>query len=320
MRHDVRASSRVERRLVLDADFLESRTLLSATPVLNGALRTNGLREVAIEVPGTYVSQQSTSLDITLVRQGSPALALRSSLTVDFSAELGTLAGGTAAESAAAVRSFTPVDEPVTLAAGQTAATIVVPINAAAASPGLTPIEIAVTSSTHPHQRSTATVYLASGQDAIPPVITSAHLVGNGLAITFSKPMATATVENLHNYKIMYNPSQQFDPLQYTPVGIVERAPASPHRVVFRAAKYNPATDTVVLVTSGTPGTQGSYRIMSAPALGTRRAKAAKVAPLSDTAGNPLAASGSHVPGYFAFTIYRGHPYVAAQPTYSDGT
>jgi hypothetical protein len=152
-------------------------------------------------------------------------------------------------------------------------------------------------------------------------VITSVHLVPNGLSITFSKPMAPAAVENLHNYKVVFHPSQANDPLEYNAVvGTYTQFSTPPHRVTFRGAKYDAATDTVVLLMRDTPGTQGSYRISSAASLGTRRAQANKVAPLTDTEGNPLAASGSHGSGYFALTIYSGHPYVAAQPTYSDGS
>jgi hypothetical protein len=318
MRQNARAFARSRHRISLDAEILEGRALLSAAQPSNGALRTNGLHDIAIKVPSTYVSQQSAAIYVTLVRTGSSATLSNQSLTVDFSAQLGTVAGGDQVESATAADSFTPVNEPVTFASGQTTTTIAVPVNAAAAGTGLTPVQIAVASPSHPRQQSSATVYLTSGPDAVPPVITSVHLVPNGLSITFSKPMAPATVENLHNYKVVFHPSQAADTLAYNAaVGTYTDFVTPPHRVMFRGAKYDPATDTVVLLMRQTPGTQGSYRISSPPSLGTRRAAADKVAPLSDTEGNPLAASGSHVPGYFAFTIYRGHPYVAAQPTYS---
>jgi hypothetical protein len=320
MRQNSRARLRLRHRNAPGAEILETRALLSATHASNGASRTNGLHDVAIKVPSTYVSQQSTEVDVTLVRQGSGAAIANQPLVVDFSAELGTLPKGNEVESAAAAQSFSPLDEPVSFAAGQTTTTIAIPINPAAASSGLTPVRISVASPAHPRQESSATVYLTSGPDAVPPVITSAHLVSDGLSITFSQPMAPATVENLHNYKVVYHPSQNDDPIVENSLGTYEQFLTPPQRVSFRRARYDAATDSVVLVTRGTPGTQGSYRISSPGILGTRSATAARVAPLTDAAGNPLAATGSHVPGYFAFTIYRGHPYLAAQPTYSDGS
>jgi hypothetical protein len=321
MRHNARAQARSTRRSLPGAEILESRALLSTVQPSNGALRTNRLHDVEIDVPSTYVSQQSAAVYVTLVRKGSPAALSNAPLTVDFSAELGSVSGSNQVESATAAQSFTPVDEQVTFPAGQTTTTIAVPINSAAASPGLTPVEIAAASPSHPRQASSATIYLTSGPDAVPPVITSAHLVPNGLSITFSKPMAPATVENLHNYKVVFHPSTASDQIAYNAaVGTYTDFATPPHRVMFRGAKYDAATDTVVLLMRDTPGTQGSYRISSPPSLGTRRAAADKVAPLTDTDGNPLAVSESHLPGYFAFTIYRGHPYVAAQPTYSNGS
>ena len=131
-----RKSKRDRRRTTFFAEPLESRTLLSATSRPN----------VVFEVPSTYISQQSTQLDVTLVRA---AAAARKSLTVDFSATSGSLTG-IAAEPDVVGQPFTPVNETVTFPAGQTTETVIVPINSQAANSGLVPIQLAATPSRPP--------------------------------------------------------------------------------------------------------------------------------------------------------------------------
>ncbi len=133
------------------------------------------------------------------------------------------------------------VDEAVTLGAGERTLTVAIPINPQAPISGLTPVQITVSEPQHPAKGTSAIVNLASGPDAVPPIITSAHLVNNGLAITFSKPMAPATVENLHNYRVMYVLPSQYDPfVQYTASGIVQELALAPNRVNFRAPSTTP--------------------------------------------------------------------------------
>ena len=64
MRSYYRSGSSGERRVALDAEPLEHRTLLSGS---------SALQEVTIQVPGTYVSQQAEQLTVTLVRSGPGA-------------------------------------------------------------------------------------------------------------------------------------------------------------------------------------------------------------------------------------------------------
>ncbi len=131
--------------------------------------------------------------------------------------------------------------------------------------------------------------------------------------------MAPATVDNLRNYRITYTLPSQFDPLEYTTVGVLEQEAIPAQKVSFRAAKYDAATDTVTLLTKGTPGTNGTYRISSPPSLAAKLPRPHKAHALTDTEGNPVFQTGATVPGYFEISISRGHPYDVAAPTFSDG-
>ena len=164
-----------------------------------------GHQVVSIEVPSPYISQLSSQLDVTLVRTTPSGQSdSKGSVTVDFSATSGST------PSAATETQFSPVNESVTFPPGQATETVAVPINPGAANPGLVPINLAVTSSVRQVKGSSTTVDLASGPDAIPPSIIGVQRVAGGIALTFSKPMDPATVQNIHNYVVKFSPTQEF--------------------------------------------------------------------------------------------------------------
>ena len=87
MPHNRRISPR--RQITPGAELLESRSLLSGT--------APGHQDVAIEVPSAYISQQSSQLDVTLVRtKPSGRSDAKGSITVDFSATYEPGASGSA--------------------------------------------------------------------------------------------------------------------------------------------------------------------------------------------------------------------------------
>ena len=91
-----------------------------------------------------------------------------------------------------------------------TTETVVVPINSGARNPGS-----CRWSSASPRLRAGCaaaieTVYLASSLAAVPPSIVAVQRVAGGIAVTFSKPMDPATVQNIHNYAVKFSPSQKF--------------------------------------------------------------------------------------------------------------
>jgi hypothetical protein len=123
----------------------------------------------------------------------------------------------------------------------------------------------------------------------------------------------------MRNYVVVYRPIQQVNALEYSSLGPLAPVTRTPWRISFKAAKYDAATETVTLISKDQLGTAGSYRISSPPSLGATHAQAKTAHPLIDQEGNALQSDGTHVPGYFSFTISRGHPYVAAQPRFSAG-
>jgi hypothetical protein len=297
-----RISTRDGRRIALFAETLESRTLLSAT----------GRQNVALEVPSAYISQQSSQLDVTLVRAMASA---RRSLTVSFSATSGSTTG-VATERDVTGQPFTPVNETVTFPAGQTTETVVVPINSQAANSGLVPVQLTAATSNRPALGSTTTVYLASSLDAVPPSIIGVQRVAGGIALTFSKPMAPATVEDIHNYSVKFSPNQNFSLEDLYGVGLVQTLNTSKTSIPLRRGSYDPTTNTVTLITNEPLGPNGSYEISSAPSLQEKKARPFKAQPLTDLEGNVLNQGRSG--GAFSITIAKGKPYAAAAPVLYD--
>ena len=142
-----------------------------------------------------------------------------------------------------------------------------------------------------------------------------------GIALTFSEPMAPAAVADIHNYTVIFTPSQNFDVSDLTGIGLVEQVINQKHQVAFRAARYDSATNTVTLVAKEKLSTTtGSYEVRSPASLGSRRNTATKAQPLTDLDGNAINLGTTTVIGAFAVSISRGHPYFAAQPTFAQGS
>ena len=114
------------------------------------------------------------------------------------------------------------MSQSVTFPAGETTENVVVPINSQAADPGLVPIQLTATTTGRPVKAITTTVYLASSLEAIPPSIIGVQRVAGGIAVTFSKPMDPATVENIHNYAVRFSPNQNFSLEDLYGVGLVQ--------------------------------------------------------------------------------------------------
>ncbi len=109
------------------------------------------------------------------------------------------------------------------LPTGVTTETVAVPINSGAPNPGTVPVRLGVTSSSGRVRRSDETVYLADSVAAVPPSIIAVQRVAGGIAITFSKPMNPARVQDIHNYAVRFTPSQQFNLVDLTGVGLIQQ-------------------------------------------------------------------------------------------------
>jgi hypothetical protein len=314
MPHHSRPSWTRRPRLVPLVEPLEHRTPLTA------AASSLAVPKVTIQVPSSYISQQSGALDVTLVRK-PPAGQHRplGPLTVNFSAAPGSLPAGLATPESTPGAQFNPIDGPVTFPAGVTAEMVVVPIHSGAPNPALVPIALAVTSASQPVASSSSTVYLAATTDALPPSIIAVQRVRGGIAITFSKPMDRASVQDIHNYKVKYSPSQHFNPLYLTSVGLVQALAATSQRIPLRRAIYDAATNTVILVPKQQLQSDGSYQISSPASLRAKLSRPNKAHPLTDLEGNALQEGGS-TPGAFSVSISKGHPYTAAGPVLADGS
>jgi hypothetical protein len=286
--------------------------------MLSGAPAAQAL---AIQVPSAYVSQQAKEVAVTLVRSaaGGHSRAL-GPVTIDLSASPGTLPPGDLPVENVASAQFTPVKESITFPGGVTTETVMVPVKySGGAMTGLVPVQLSVTSSSSRVRGSNETIYLANGQAAVPPSIVAVQRVAGGIAVTFSKPMNPATVENVRNYSVRFAPSQNFSLEDLTSVGLVETLNKSKTPIGLRRASYNAATNTVTLVPDEQLGSMGSYTISNPPSLLAKKNRPKKAVALADLQGNPLEQGGS-AGGAFSITISKGNPYAAAVPVLSDGS
>jgi hypothetical protein len=319
MAHRFLVATGAQRRAVLILERLEHRSLLSGSSVSVHSKNTPGIQDVAIEVPSTYVSEQASHLSVTLVRTTRSGHGhVKGPLTVNFSAALGSLPAGVQAMPGTAARQFTPINASVTFADSQSAANVDVPINSGVSNPGLVPVVLTVGSQSRLVDGGRTTVYLASGLNAIPPSIIKAHMVKRGIVVTFSKPMAPASVQNIHNYAVTYVPSQEFRLADLTGAGLIQRVNSGSSSISLKRAIYDPAANAVTLVPKVSLPLSGTYRISSPSSLSSRRPRPHKAQPLTDTEGNVLSASGAGG-GAFSISISRGHPYVGTQPILWDG-
>jgi hypothetical protein len=266
---------RSRRRLSLVAEPLECRSLLSGgSPGL--AVGSGKVAEdVSIPMIGPYVSQSTSSLNVTFSRGGTFTDALvKQPLILNVSV-------AETASAAAAGATFVPFNGSVTFPAGVDNASLTIPIKLGANNPASFPIKISVTTPTPSVYvtDSPETVTLFSGPNALPPTITGSSLISDGtrvtgVSLTFSEPMSAATVENVHDYylsemtksgtinrsalgayvgflgEVLGDPKLEGDP-QYRTVAI-------------KMAQYNPATNTVTLTLKKPQNSSGQYFLSNA--------------------------------------------------------
>ena len=142
--------------------------------------------------------------------------------------------------------------------------------------------------------------------------------VAGGIAVTFSKPMDPATVQNIHNYAVKFSPTQQFSLADLTGVGLIETLNYAKQPIALRRATYNASTNTVTLVANEQLGPNGSYTISNPTRLLAKATDRTRPTPSPIYKGNPLEEEEGG--GVFSITISKGHPYAAAAPVLSDGS
>jgi hypothetical protein len=315
--------SRASRSPQLHAEALEGRALLSGNFFALASKGAASRDVVSVQAPGAFISESATSIDVTIVRSlGSKQVAFRSPLALSVKAHSVLPArrrGGPPRES----NQITPVDESVTFQAGETTKNVVLPIHAEAPMPALVPVAITVAQASHPRQQAQTVVDLVSTPDAVPPAINAVRIVrrgsvGKGIALTFSQPMAPSTVENVHNYAVKSVPKAQLDLVALSSTSILQPSPYTnnpPHSVALRAARYNAATDTVILIPKSPLTPAKSYTVRSPASLGSRRTGPRIARPLTDVHGNVLNPLNNPA-GSFSITLSPTQPtYVAPQST-----
>ena len=308
---------KLRRRRRFQVELLESRALLSAGSV------SSANRYLLITPSSEFVTQQDSAFTVTLtLAQAQPerkvvaaggytAAALAEPVTVDFSALLQSDEGG---PPTAVSPIFAPFNESVTFPAGVTTETVTVPIISTAATPG--PVEIYLSATTT--SSSVQTTYMAvelpgylpavppdyvelySSPNAAPPTITSVQLVTHGklasaVVLGFSKPMAPASVENIHDYRILSRPTT-IDDSSFLLLGSSHSETTEYQSYPIAAATYDPSTSTVTLTLKRPVTASKLYQISSAYPLKGHK--------LTDLQGQPLAEGGVQIPDYLGeFTI-----------------
>ena len=309
-----RQKSRRRRRF--QVELLESRALLSASSV------SSADRFLLITPSSEFVTQQDSAFTVTLTLMqaqstrkvlaagGYTAAALDLPVTVDFSA---LLQAGGAAPATAANPIFAPFNESVTFPAGVTTETVTVPIISTAATPGPMEIGLSATTTTSSVQSIVPVdlpgylpagppdwVELYSSPDAVPPAITSVQLVTHGklasaVVLGFSKPMAPASVENIHDYRILSRPTTISDS-HFLLLGSSDSKTTAYQSFPIAVATYDPLTSTVTLTLKRPAKASSLYQISSGYPLRGHK--------LTDLEGQPLEEGGGiGIPGQFTIGV-----------------
>ncbi len=313
MSDDPRRRSR--RRRQIQVELLESRALLTASSV------SSTERFLLVTPSSEYVNQQEGAFTVTLtltqadaqrkvgVAGGYTAAALDEPVTVDFSASLESTGGG---PTPAASPVFEPFNESVTFPAGASTETVTVTIISTAATPAPVMISLSATTTISSVKTSVPLslqgmvpaelpdwVYLYSSPDAVPPTITSVQLVTHGklasaVVLGFSKPMAPATVENIHDYRIL-SPATTIDHSSLTFSGEFDSETTEYRAFPIAAATYDPSTSTVTLTLKRPAKASGLFQISSGYPL--------KGHVLTDLQGQPLGAGPPGGTGTFTIGV-----------------
>jgi hypothetical protein len=305
-----RELSRARRCVRLCLEVLEHRKLLTSGWL---AIQAQGAAKevVSLAVPSTYVSQSATEIDLTIARSmGSKHAPINKSETLDLSAVAltpATTKGGRPHTS----DEIAPLNGTVTFQPGELSQTVELPIVVQAPLPSLVPVQITVSPKARPRNQAVLTVDLASAQQLVPPTITNVQIVrkgslGKGIAVTFSEPMDPASVEDVFNYSVRSVPLNQLTLLTAPSASVVqnpsELTTFSPQPVPLKAARYDPATDTVLLVPKTPLTVAKSFIVRSPTSLGAIRSGPKIAHPLTDANGNVL--NPLNFPeGYFDITL-----------------
>ena len=120
--------------------------------------------------------------------------------------------------------------------------------------------------------------------------------LASAVVLGFSKPMAPASVENIHDYRILSRPTTIDDSRFLALPGSSNSETTEYQSFPIAAATYDPSTSTVTLTLKRPVTASKLYEISSEYPLRGHE--------LTDLAGQPLAEGGVQVPDYMGeFTI-----------------
>jgi hypothetical protein len=299
---------RLRRRSPIQVEPLEGRALLSAVK----ATTPPGQAQLVISPSSQYVNQQEGSFAVTVYLKkeynSQAAATLDEPLTVDISASI-ALPGSVTFEAASPI--FAPFHESVTFPAGASAESVSVPIISSAITTAPAEIYLSASPTSGPKGvlALSVPVYLYSGPDTSPPTITGIQLVTQGrlasaVVLGFSKPMAEAAVEDIHNYRILSRPKWT------SHKGFLFWGGATTTEIrsfPIAAANDDPSTSTVTLTLKRPARASSLYEVSSAYPLEGHE--------LTDTEGQPLAG-----PSTYGFVMVDGftnliHPIPGVTPS-----
>ena len=151
------------------------------------------------------------------------------------------------------------------------------------------------------------TVYLASSPDAVPPSIVAVQRVAGGIAVTFSKPMDPATVENIHNYAVKFSPSQNFSLEDLTGVGLVQTLDNTKQPIALSERPTTPPRTLSRWFRTEQLGSRVRTRSAAQPSLLAKRYRPKKARRPHRSARQPARGRGNGS-GVFSITISKGNP------------
>jgi hypothetical protein len=187
------------------------------------------------------------------------------------------------------------VDQTVTFAPGQSLATVSVPIIAGAPNPGAVDATLAIkpVNSTDPLPGNvlpnTLDLRIVASDPTLPPQIVSSFTTKQGIVLSFNKPMDPVGASHVNNYSV----SLVYPKSTGGFFGIDPKTKYVVESVRFKSAQYDPATQTVTLITKHPIHDLFGYTVTLSQEKRARRsvrtAHASNVAPgLTDLQGNPI--------------------------------
>jgi hypothetical protein len=195
---------------------------------------------------------------------------------------------------------YTPVIQTVSFAAGQSTATVQIPVLPGDPSEGSRVVELDLAPAPGAPATSATFLVITHNTDTTPPKVIATRMLTRGrfvtgFVITFSKDMAPGPVHDVSNYAIA-------DPRSVRPVPGKEWTTAN-HQIALKSATYDPLTHSVTLKTAGKVKKFPFFMILDTPladainVVGQKTPATAaqllpKLSPITDTTGNPLDGTG----------------------------